>query len=208
MASGVRFRSDGAAHRQTPASSAGAEDDRRSGSSGSQIVSPRPVLDLLEPPTQRSAVNDASLPFPTPDSPTSSPFLKVRGRGGLLDGEFVKIPLEGTVTLGRSKRCGFSLKKSARYLLSSGELRVGIRQELAFRSVSRHHCSVTFLTPDLVEIENHSPNGTLVDGRRVAKIRLDDVRFVRHEIRLGVHGAAFELEYGSLIELPEDSISG
>ncbi len=153
-------------------------------------------------------MNDASLPLPTPDSPPSSPFLKVRGRGGLLDGEFVKIPLEGTVTLGRSKRCGFSLKKSARYLLSSGELRVGIRQDLAFRSVSRHHCSVTFLTPDLVEIENHSPNGTLVDGRRVAKIRLDDVRFVRHEIRLGAHGAAFELEYGSLIELPEDSISG
>lgn len=165
------------------------------------------VLGLLETRPQALTVNDPSLDLPSPDATRSVPFLKVRGRGGLLDGEFVKVPLLGTVTLGRSKRCGFSLKKSARYLLSAGAARAEIRGNLSFRSVSRHHCSVSFLGPDLVEIENHSPNGTWVDGRRVSRIRLDDVRFVRHEIRLGVHGDAFEVEYGSLMELPEDSIS-
>ena len=137
----------------------------------------------------------------------SAPFLKIRGRGGLLDGEFVKVPLGGTLTLGRSKRCGFSLKKSARYLLASGSDRSAIRDGLAFRSVSRHHCSVTFVDPETVEIENHSPNGTFLDGRRVAKIRLDDIRLSTHEVRLGANGDAFEIEFGSLAELPEDSIS-
>jgi pSer/pThr/pTyr-binding forkhead associated (FHA) protein len=152
-------------------------------------------------------VTDAFCDPPTPDRTHPSPFLKLRGRGGLLDGEFVKVPLEGTVTLGRSKRCDLSLKKSARYLLSSGAARTAIRDDLAFRAVSRRHCSVTFLAPDLVEVENHSSNGTFVDGRRVARIRLEDVRFVRHEIRLGAHGDTFEIEYGSLVDLPEDSVS-
>lgn len=152
-------------------------------------------------------MTDAPGQLPPHSPPAAGPFLKVRGRGGLLDGEFVKVPLHGSLTIGRSRRCGFSLKRSARYLLASGAARAVIRSALSFRSVSRHHCSVSFLAPDLVEIENHSPNGTFVDGRRVVRLRLDDVRFCRHELKLGAHGDTFEVEYGSLAELPEESIS-
>jgi len=177
------------------------------GTPGCVARSGRPALELLRPSLRTPAVTDTVRHSSIPAEFPVVPFLKVRGHGGLLDGEFVKVPLLATVTLGRSKRCGFSLKRSARYLLASGAARAEIRADLAFRSVSRHHCSVTFLSPDLVEIENHSPNGTFVDGRRVSKLRLDDVRFARHELRLGSHGDLFEVEYGSLVELPEDSVS-
>lgn len=134
-------------------------------------------------------------------------YLVVRGRGGLLDGEFVKVPLGTTATLGRGRRCEISLKKSARYLLSSGSDRAEIRARLAYRSVSRRHCSVTFVATNVVEIENHSPNGTYVDGRTVTRVRLDDIQRIAHALRLGRNGDLFDVEYGSLAALPEDSIS-
>ena len=138
----------------------------------------------------------------TPDA-----YLVVRGRGGLLDGEFVKVPLGTTARIGRGRRCEISLKKSARYLLSAGSDRAEIRARLAYRSVSRCHCSVTFLSPGVVEIENHSPNGTFVDGRSVTRVHLDDIERMAHELRLGRNGDRFDVEYGSLAALPEDSIS-
>lgn len=134
-------------------------------------------------------------------------YLIVRARGGLLDGEFVKVPLGATVTLGRSRRCDFSLKKSARYLLSSGEDRAEIRARMAFRAVSRRHCSIRFASPSVVEITNHSSNGTFVDGLAVASIRLGDIRRMAHELRLGQSGDRFDVAFGSLATLPEDSIS-
>jgi hypothetical protein len=57
---------------------------------------------------------------------------------------------------------------------------------------------ITYLAPDVVEILNLSPNGTLVDGHRVDRILLDDVRRTRHEIRLGPHGDRLELVCGSV----------
>ena len=119
----------------------------------------------------------------------------------------MKVPLGATVTLGRGRRCEISLKKSARYLLSAGSDRAAIRSRLAYRSVSRRHCSVTFVSPSVVEIENHSPNGTYVDGRAVTCVRLDDIQRMAHELRLGRSGDVFDVEYGSLAMLPEDSIS-
>lgn len=135
-------------------------------------------------------------------------YLVIRGRGGLLDGEFVKLPLGATITLGRSRRCGFSLKKSARYLLSSGAERKAIRASLSYRAVSRHHCSVTFVADGVVEIENHSPNGSFVDDVAVKRARFDDVTHTAHRVRLGRSGDAFDVEYGSLAPLTQGSISG
>jgi pSer/pThr/pTyr-binding forkhead associated (FHA) protein len=144
-----------------------------------------------------------------PDAPGAGAesFLVIRGRGGLLDGELVKVPLGATVVLGRSRRCDVSLKKSARYLLSAGADRAAIRSRLAYRAVSRRHCSVRFASATTVEITNHSPNGTFVDGRAVTRLRLDDIRRRGHRLTLGRRGDEFEVEFGSLLTLPEDSIS-
>jgi len=154
-------------------------------------------------PTPPDEPADPSAPVGDPHAP----YVIVRGRGGLLGGEFVKVPLGDVVTVGRSRRCRFSLKKSARYLLSSGADRAEIRGRLSYRAVSRHHCSIAFTAPGLVEVVNHSPNGTFVDGRAVAHARLHDVATRSHAIRLGPHGDELDVEAGSLAPLPEESVS-
>ena len=151
--------------------------------------------------------DDSPAPPLGPPGANTGPFLVVRGRGGLLDGELVKVPLGATVVLGRSRRCDVSLKKSARYLLSAGADRTAIRSRLAYRAVSRRHCSVRFASATTVEITNHSPNGTFVDGRAVTRLRLDDIRRRGHRLTLGRSGDEFEVELGSLATLPEDSVS-
>jgi hypothetical protein len=124
-------------------------------------------------------------------------YLLLLGRGGILEGERVKVDLGESVVVGRGRRCALSLKKTARYLECDPEARRALRDGLSYRAVSRQHCRVTYLAPGLAEIVNLSPNGTLVDGHRVDRIVLDPRRGP-HEIRLGRHGDAIGVERGSV----------
>lgn len=125
-------------------------------------------------------------------------YLRLAGRDGLTRGESLKISLGESVVVGRSRTCDLSLKKTPQYLRDDGGARARIQASLPFRATSRRHVRITYLAPDVVEVENLSPNGTLVDGHRVDRRLLSDVRRTAHEIRLGPNGDVLELACGSV----------
>ncbi|MFO0932766.1 MAG: FHA domain-containing protein [Planctomycetota bacterium] len=124
-------------------------------------------------------------------------YLRLAGRDGLTRGESLKISLGEVVVVGRSRACDLSLKKTPRYLCDDGE-RARIQASLPFRATSRRHVRLAYVAPDVVEVTNLSPNGTLVDGFRVDRVLLTDVRTATHEIRLGAHGDVLVLACGSV----------
>lgn len=157
------------------------------------------------PRLQRGAGVCATVWFPRPmiqltnDGPRYDDrhYLRLAGRDGLTEGESVKLCLGETVVVGRSRTCDLSLKKTLRYLCDDAE-RARIRASLPYRATSRRHVRLTYLSPDVVEVENLSRNGTLVDGFRVDRVLLHDVRTATHEIRLGEHGDVLVLACGSV----------
>jgi pSer/pThr/pTyr-binding forkhead associated (FHA) protein len=126
------------------------------------------------------------------------PTLIVRARDAAVQGETLRLTLGERVTCGRSRRCHWSLKRTVPYLEDKDGARKRLEATLAFRSVSRRHCRISFLTPDLVEIENLSSNGTLVDGRPIDRLMLTDCRTRPHVLQLGPEGLVLELAPGSL----------
>ncbi|MHC5010297.1 MAG: FHA domain-containing protein [Planctomycetota bacterium] len=125
-------------------------------------------------------------------------YVSIRGVGEDLDGENLQVNLGESVVCGRSRHCDWSLKRTPVFLKNENGQRDVLRRSLAWRTTSRRHVRITYLAPDLVDIENLSQNGTYVDGSRVDRIFLEDCRTTRHRIRLGPKGAVIELGPGSL----------
>ena len=125
-------------------------------------------------------------------------YLSLRGLGELGDGQTLKVNLGETVVCGRSRHCEWSLKRTPAYLKSENSGRRAIQKSVAFRSVSRRHVRIAFLARDMVELENLSGNGTLLDGHRIDRIVLNDCMERNHTIQLGPEGVILELEPGSL----------
>lgn len=130
--------------------------------------------------------------------PARLPTLVLRPRDPAVKGETVRINLGQSLTAGRSRRCGWSLKRTLTYLEDKDGSRAKMRSSLAFTSVSRRHCRISFLAPDLVEVANLATNGTLVDGRAIDRLLIEDARFQTHTIQLGPEGVVLELTPGSL----------
>ncbi|MEE8105101.1 MAG: FHA domain-containing protein [Planctomycetota bacterium] len=105
------------------------------------------------------------------------------GIKGFLEGEHLILKLGESCVVGRSRKADISLKKARKFRERSDWPKLAKTER--FLSVSRRHLRIHFLHPDLVEIEDLSKNGTLVDGRRVDRIGLTDVRTTPHEIRVG-----------------------
>lgn len=122
----------------------------------------------------------------------------VRARDSRLQGETVHVPLGGRALLGRSKSCAWSLKRTLPYLQADEAARTRLRSEPAFAAVSRRHCRISYLAPDLLEVENLSRNGTYVDGLRIERLLLADLRTRSHTVQLGRDGPVLELAAGSL----------
>ena len=135
---------------------------------------------------------------PTKHGYNDRKYLQLRGTGDLGEGETLKLSMGETIVVGRSRHCDWSLKRTPAYLTSTGKRRKAIKESLAFRSVSRQHVRISFLAPDMVDIENLSSNGTLVDGDRVDRLVLKDCEVQSHTIQLGPQGLILELEPGSL----------
>ena len=125
-------------------------------------------------------------------------YLSVRGLGQLAEGQHVKVSLGETIVVGRSRHCHWSLRRAPTYLKSAPNGRARIQSDLAYTSVSRKHARISYVAADMVEVENLSGNGTLVDGKLVDKILLTDLRARGHRIQLGPKGVILELEQGSL----------
>ena len=125
-------------------------------------------------------------------------YLALKGTGRLASGQTLKLSLGETVVCGRSRHCDWSLKRTPAYLKAPDGDRHAMQGELAFKSVSRRHVRITFLSRDMVELENLSGNGTLVDGNVVDRIVLDDCFESTHAIQMGPEGPILELHPGSL----------
>lgn len=125
-------------------------------------------------------------------------YVSLKGLGDLGEGESVKLHLGESAVVGRSRHCDWSLKRTPGYLTVEDGRRAAIRRTLLWRSTSRRHCRVTYIAPDVVDVENLSQNGTLVDGRPIDRILLTDCRRVSHRIRLGPYGVTLALEPGAL----------
>ena len=128
----------------------------------------------------------------------SEHYVSVRGLGELAQGQQVKINLGETIVVGRSRHCDWSLRRAPTYLKSDANGRDVIRHDLRYNSVSRKHARISYVATDMVEIENLSGNGTLVDGKLVDKIVLTDCRTETHRIQLGPKGVILEVQPGSL----------
>lgn len=143
---------------------------------------------------------------PNPHGYDSRHALVLKGTGPLGEGMTIKISLGEVVVCGRSRHCGWSLKRTPAFLMSEDARREKLRRSLAWRATSRKHCRIAFLAPDLVEVVNFSTNGTFVDGHRVDRAMLTECRTRVHGIQLGLNGVTLELHPGSLPELPPSRI--
>ena len=125
-------------------------------------------------------------------------YVAVRGLGELAQGQQVKINLGESIVVGRSRHCDWSLRRAPSYLKSDANGRDVIRHDLRYNSVSRKHARISYIAQDMVEIENLSGNGTLVDGKLVDKMMLTDCRTKTHRVQLGPKGVILEIQPGSL----------
>jgi pSer/pThr/pTyr-binding forkhead associated (FHA) protein len=125
-------------------------------------------------------------------------YVFLKGVGDGLDGQTVKISLGESITCGRSRHCGWSLKRTPLYLKDQNGERESLRASLPWRATSRRHVRITYLAPDLVDVQNLSQNGTFVDGHLVDRIVLTDCRRQPHRIQMGPKGALLEIQPGSL----------
>jgi pSer/pThr/pTyr-binding forkhead associated (FHA) protein len=133
-----------------------------------------------------------------PDGYDARHYLSLRGIGPSGDGQLLKVNLGETVVCGRSRWCDWSLKRSPGFLTAEKPAREEIRKSLPWSTTSRRHVKVTYVSPDMVEVENLSGNGTYVDGHLVDRVVLTDCRTKAHSIRMGPHGVTLELAPGAL----------
>ncbi len=124
--------------------------------------------------------------------------LLLRGTGGLFEGETLPICLGETVIVGRSRHCGFSLKKTKAFLLADD--REPLRRATEFRRISRRHVRISYVNRETVEIENLSVNGVRVDGKGVDRLVAVDIRERPRTVDLG-GGVTFEILWAGAPEL-------
>ena len=125
-------------------------------------------------------------------------YITITGLGDLAEGQNVTINLGESIVVGRSRHCDWSLRRSPAYLKLDKINRGEVESSHAYNSVSRKHARISYVAPDMVEIKNLSGNGTLVDGRLVDKLILQDCRENSHKIQLGPKGVILMVQPGSL----------
>ena len=104
------------------------------------------------------------------------------GVEGFVRGEAYPLWRGATVVIGRSRSCDISLRRCKAWLA----LAPGQRDEQRdFKTVSRKHIRVSYTDDDNVEIEDLSSNGTFLDGQRVSRVVIHNLRERSHEILLG-----------------------
>lgn len=113
------------------------------------------------------------------------------GSEGLVEGEVFQINPGESVVLGRSRSCDISLRKCFKYLALDPDDR---KDDRHFQTVSRRHLRLTFKDADHVEVENMGANGTFIDGTKVDKVIITDIRHQKHELLLGTR-EKFRLEW-------------
>jgi len=110
------------------------------------------------------------------------PGLYLVGVKGFCEAEEFPVEYGRTVTIGRSRDNDISLRNSKKWRELPKEERSGHREFLA---ISRTHCRIAYQDDKWVEVQDTSANGTFVDGKKVARLVISDIKDKSHEIRLG-----------------------
>ena len=106
------------------------------------------------------------------------------GVEGFVRGEEYPLWRGATVVIGRSRSCDISLRRCRAWL----ELTPNSREDQKdFKTVSRRHVRISYRGPDNIEIEDLSSNGTFLDGQRIDRVAMTDLRERSHELLLGTH---------------------
>lgn len=112
------------------------------------------------------------------------------GIAGHFKGETFPLQYGKTLSVGRSRKADFSLKRTEAYRAQSEEER---EKDEAAQTVSSKHFQITMFNLRSIEIKNLSPNGTQVDGKPIESLVIEDVNTQSHKIKFG-SGEAFSLE--------------
>ena len=118
------------------------------------------------------------------------------GTEGVVRGERFELWRGASVVVGRSRSCDISLRRCKAWLAMDEEKR---RSDRDFKTVSRKHVRITYREPGKIEIEDLSSNGTFLDGRRIERVEVTDLRERPHELLLGTR-EKFLLEWQPLDE--------
>jgi pSer/pThr/pTyr-binding forkhead associated (FHA) protein len=113
------------------------------------------------------------------------------GIQGVVEGEVYPLEPGQAVIIGRSRECDLSLRECPRWREAE---EAGEDLEEGSKTVSRKHLKITYADPESIELEDLSSNGTFVDGKRIDRLVLTDLKEASHEILLGA-GEAFRLEW-------------
>jgi len=104
------------------------------------------------------------------------------GVEGHFKGESFRLEYGKTITVGRSRKSDFCLRRTEAYRAMT--LAEQEADEDA-RTVSAQHFQITMYNLNSLEIKNLSDNGTKVDGSRIDVVIIDDISNNAHEIRFG-----------------------
>ena len=115
------------------------------------------------------------------------------GIQGFVQGEEYPLWRGATVVVGRSRGCDISLRRCKAWLALDAQKR---NEEQDFKTVSRKHVRISYNDEDNIEIEDLSSNGTFLDGEKVTRVVIHNLRERSHELRLGAH-EKFRIEWRS-----------
>jgi pSer/pThr/pTyr-binding forkhead associated (FHA) protein len=99
--------------------------------------------------------------------------LFLRGIAGVFKGAEYEVRLGQQVTIGRSRLCEFS---AARTPECERIGRDALESNRSYRKISRRHFRIAFLNSDMVEFEDLSTNGTFVNGAKIDRLIINDMR--------------------------------
>jgi len=115
------------------------------------------------------------------------------GTAGFVDGEEYPVAVGATVVIGRSRSCDISLQRCKTWLALDEDDRDAAQD---FKTVSRKHARLSCYDAENIEIEDLSSNGTFIDGERIDRVVISDLRGESHELLLGTR-ETFRLEWRS-----------
>ena len=113
------------------------------------------------------------------------------GIAGLVEGETFPLEYGKSLLVGRSRSCDISLRNCKRWEALED---AGQTPEETSKTVSRKHLKVTCHDANSIELEDLSSNGTYVDGKRIDRRLITDVKETAHQVQLG-GGETFRLEW-------------
>jgi len=113
------------------------------------------------------------------------------GTRGMVEGESFALEYGKSIIIGRSRSCDLSVRNCRRWIEAE---EAGTEPKDGAKTVSRRHLKITFHDANSIELEDLSSNGTFVDGKRIDRLVVTDVKETAHEITLG-GGDVFRLEW-------------